>query len=111
MKSVKDILTVLKMVMRFGVKNEWMRHCEWEIIYPATPVNKELTVLSLADYKKIMDYISAHFSFQGLGIYISLSAGLRIGVQVFGEVVWIHFQRTLNLAKERKEKIRVIQKK
>ena len=25
-KSVKDILIVLKMVMKFGVKNEWMNH-------------------------------------------------------------------------------------
>ena len=26
MKSVKDILVVLKMVMKFGVKNEWMNY-------------------------------------------------------------------------------------
>ena len=30
-KSVKDILIVLKMVMKFGVKNEWMNHYEWDI--------------------------------------------------------------------------------
>ena len=35
-KSVKDILIVLKMVMKFGVKNEWMSYCEWEIKYPPT---------------------------------------------------------------------------
>ena len=28
-KSVKDILIVLKMVMKFGVKNKWMTYCEW----------------------------------------------------------------------------------
>ena len=27
-KTVKDILIVLKMVMKFGVKNEWMSYCE-----------------------------------------------------------------------------------
>ena len=26
-KTVKDILIVLKMVMKFGVKNEWMSYC------------------------------------------------------------------------------------
>ena len=30
-KTVKDILIVLKMVMKFGVKNEWMNYCEWDI--------------------------------------------------------------------------------
>lgn len=78
-KSVKDILIVLKMVMKFGVKNEWMPYCEWDIKYPSTPASKELEVLTVANHKKILDYIQAHFSFCGLGIYISLSAGLRIG--------------------------------
>lgn len=78
-KSVKDILIVLKMVMKFGVKNEWMPYCEWDIKYPSTPASKELEVLTVANHKKILDYIQSHFSFCGLGIYISLSAGLRIG--------------------------------
>lgn len=30
-KSIKDILIVLKMVMKFGVKNEWMNYYEWEV--------------------------------------------------------------------------------
>ena len=34
-KSVKDILIVLKMVMKFGVKNEWMDYQEWDIKYPS----------------------------------------------------------------------------
>lgn len=33
-KSIKDILIVLKMVMKFGVKNEWMNYYEWDIKYP-----------------------------------------------------------------------------
>ena len=35
-KSVKDILIVLKMMMKFGVKHEWMSYCEWDIKYPTT---------------------------------------------------------------------------
>ena len=51
-KSVKDILIVLKMVMKFGVKNEWMNYYEWDIkkhmlshkdIFP----NKMLLILKL----------------------------------------------------------------
>lgn len=78
-KSVKDILIVLKMVMKFGAKNEWMSYYEWDIKYPTSSVNKELEVLSVANHRTILNYIQTHFTFTGLGIYISLSTGLRIG--------------------------------
>ena len=78
-KSVKDILIVLKMVMKFGVKNEWMNYQEWDIKYPSTSTTKELEVLTVANHKKILNHIQSHFSFTGLGIYISLCTGLRIG--------------------------------
>ncbi|MCM1313403.1 MAG: site-specific integrase [Roseburia sp.] len=78
-KTVKDILIVLKMVMKFGVKNEWMVHSEWDIKYPTSSAPKELEVLTVTDHKKIMDYVRKNFTFRNLGIYISLCTGLRIG--------------------------------
>ena len=78
-KSVKDILIVLKMVMKFGVKQEWMNYSEWDIKYPTTEKNKELEVLTVAHHKKILDYIRQNFTFRNLGIFISLSTGLLIG--------------------------------
>lgn len=78
-KTVKDILIVLKMVMKFGVKNEWMVHSEWDIKYPTSSAPNELEVLSVTDHKKIMDYVRKNFTFRNLGIYISLCTGLRIG--------------------------------
>lgn len=78
-KTVKDILIVLKMVMKFGVKNEWMNYYEWDIKYPTSSSSNELEVLSVNNHRKILDYIQTHFSFTGLGIYISLTTGLRIG--------------------------------
>ena len=78
-KSVKDILIVLKMVMKFGVKKEWMTYYEWDIKYPPSSENKVLDVLSGTNHRKILNHIQSHFTFMGLGIYISLSTGLRIG--------------------------------
>lgn len=78
-KTIKDILIVLKMVMKFGVKNEWMNYYEWDIKYPTTSTYKEQEVLPVANHRKILNYIQSHFTFTGLGIYISLSTGLRIG--------------------------------
>lgn len=78
-KTVKDILIVLKMVMKFGVKNEWMNYCEWDIKYPTIDTTKEMEVLTIANHKKILDFIKLNFTFRNLGIYISLTTGLRIG--------------------------------
>lgn len=78
-KSIKDILIVLKMVMKFGVKKEWMTYYEWDIKYPPSSENKVLDVLSVTNHRKILNHIQSHFTFMGLGIYISLSTGLRIG--------------------------------
>lgn len=78
-KSVKDILIVLKMVMKFGVKKEWMTYYEWDIKYPPSSENKVLDVLSVTNHRKILNHIQSHFTFMELGIYISLSTGLRIG--------------------------------
>ena len=36
-------------------------------------------MLSVANHRTILNYIQTHFTFTGLGIYISLSTGLRIG--------------------------------
>ncbi|MCD8295993.1 MAG: site-specific integrase [Prevotella sp.] len=78
-KTVKDTLIVLRMVMKFGVKNEWMNYYDWEIKYPSHEKKKELEVLSIAHHRKIMDYIKKNFTFRNLGVYVSLCAGLRIG--------------------------------
>lgn len=78
-KTVKDILIVLKMIMRFGVKNGWMSYREWDIKYPVTETAGEIDVLTIANHKKILDFIKHNFTFRSLGIYISLTTGLRIG--------------------------------
>ncbi len=78
-KTVKDILIVLKMVMKFGVKNEWMSYYEWDIKYPTTEMKKDLEVLTVTHHKKIMNYIKQNFTFRNLGVYVSLCTGLRIG--------------------------------
>ena len=78
-KTVKDMLIVLRMVMKFGVKNGWMNYCEWDIKYPTTVINKEMEVLTVTHHKKILEFIKQNFTFRNLGIYISLTTGLRIG--------------------------------
>lgn len=78
-KTIKDILIVLKMILKFGAKNGWYKNEPFEIQYPTTHKDNSLQILSKAQQKKIMNYIKEHFSFKNLGIYICLSSGMRIG--------------------------------
>ncbi|MBQ6033541.1 MAG: site-specific integrase [Prevotella sp.] len=79
LKSVKDMLIVLKMVVKFGAKHGWLRYQDWNIKYPTEQKSKELEVLSISHQKKLMQYVTENFTFRNLGIYICLSTGMRIG--------------------------------
>lgn len=78
-KTVRDMLVVLKMVVRFGIKLGCGWNTEWDIKFPPVQQNPELEVLSIDNHRKILKYIREHFTFKNLGIYICLSCGLRIG--------------------------------
>lgn len=78
-KSIKDILIVLKMVLKFGAKNKWISYEPYEIQYPTIRESQHVEVLSKTHQKKVMNYIQEHFTFRNLGVYICLSSGMRIG--------------------------------
>ena len=78
-KSVKDMLVVLKMVLKYGVKNGFMERRDIDVRFPTERERKEVEVLSLENQQKIMRYLRSNFSFMNLGIYICLCSGLRIG--------------------------------
>lgn len=78
-KSIKDILIVLKMVLKFGAKNKWISYEPFEIQYPTVREGQSVEVLSRTHQKKVMNYIQEHFTFRNLGVYICLSSGMRIG--------------------------------
>ena len=79
-RTIGDRLMVLKMIVKFASSKKWMEYCEWKVIYPtSTNAKAEINVLTPAEHKKTLDYIKDHFTFRALGIYISLTAGLRIG--------------------------------
>ena len=78
-KSVKDILMVLKMIRYFAVKHGYMPCHQIDIKFPTERMPRKVQALSLTEQKRLMDYVKANFSFMNLGVYICLSAGLRIG--------------------------------
>ncbi|MFA9193863.1 tyrosine-type recombinase/integrase [Flavobacterium sp. FBOR7N2.3] len=78
-KTIKDILIVLKMVLKFGAKNKWLEYQAFDIQFPTEREKHDVEVLSRTNQKKVMNYIQEHFTFRNLGIFICLSAGIRIG--------------------------------
>jgi integrase len=78
-KTIKDILIVLKMILKFGAKNKWLDYTPLDIQFPTEREKHTIEVLTRSDQKKIMNYIQEHFTFRNLGVYMCLSSGMRIG--------------------------------
>ena len=78
-KTVQDILIVLKMVYRYGVKLHFFAHEEWDIKFPTVQDKYEVDVLTIANQKRLLAYVRENFNFRNLGILICLSTGMRIG--------------------------------
>lgn len=78
-KSVKDILIVLKMILKFGVKHSLIPFRQIDIRFPTEREKTELEVMNRSDYKRLMAYLKVNFTFTNFGIYLCLNSGMRIG--------------------------------
>jgi integrase len=78
-KTIKDILIVLKMILKFGAKHKWFSYQPFSIQFPTEREKQVIDVLSRSHQKKLMGYVQEHFTFRNLGIYICLCVGMRIG--------------------------------
>ena len=78
-KTIKDILIVLRMILKFGAKKKCVNYTPFDIHFPTVRESQKMEVLSRTEQKKIMTYIQEHFTFRNLGVYICLCAGMRIG--------------------------------
>ncbi|MDR1762175.1 MAG: site-specific integrase [Bacteroidales bacterium] len=78
-KTIKDILIVLKMVLKFGAKNKFYEYTPFDVQFPTEREKHDVEVLSKTNQKRIMNYVQENFTFRNLGVYICLSTGIRIG--------------------------------
>ena len=78
-KTIKDILIVLKMILKFGVKNGMLEYRQIDIKFPTCHEKKSVEVLSRDNQRKLLDYVKENFTFRNLGIAICLCTGMRIG--------------------------------
>lgn len=78
-KTIRDIIIVLKMILKFGIKNGYLEYIQIDAKFPSKQEKKDFGVLSKADQKKFMEHLRNNFTFKNLGIFICLSTGMRIG--------------------------------
>ena len=78
-KTVKDMLVVLKMVCRFGIRKGYLPRSDWSVQLPAERKQKKVAVFSIDHQRSIMQYVAGHPTPRNIGIFLCLSTGLRIG--------------------------------
>ena len=78
-KTVRDILVVLKMILRYGTKHGLMELHQIDIVFPTQREKRDIEVLTITNQRELMTYVKENFTFLNLGIFICLSTGLRIG--------------------------------
>lgn len=79
LKTTKDLIILLKMILRHAIKMYGWQYVEMELKYPTACMAPHIEVLPRTHQRKIMQYVREHFTFRNLGILICLSTGMRIG--------------------------------
>lgn len=77
--TVKELVLVLKMILRHGASLGLCPRPDWVLHYPRQGHSPGLKTLRTEDVFRILDTIRGNPTPKGAGIYISLYTGLRIG--------------------------------
>ncbi|MBQ8657092.1 MAG: site-specific integrase [Prevotella sp.] len=78
--SVRSLLLVLKMIVRYGHRKGMFHDAEWSIRFPTAVHGVEaIPVMSLIHQRRLMKHLQQNLCCRNLGILISLCTGMRIG--------------------------------
>lgn len=78
-KTVRDMVAVLKSIVKYGNKHGIFHFEEWEIEYPTNTENKLLPTLSLNHQRILMNHLIEQPTQQNIGVLLALCTGMRIG--------------------------------
>lgn len=77
--TVRGLLIVLKMILRFGEKQGMVGHRVIETRFPTQRIRSQMPVLSVVEEQRMLSYLANHRSTYNLGLQICLFTGIRIG--------------------------------
>lgn len=77
--TVKGIILVLKMIVRYCEKQGWMDVRIYDISLPKKRKRPNAQVLAVEDEKRLLTWLASHRTLRNIGLMICLCCGLRIG--------------------------------
>lgn len=78
-KTIRDIVSVLKLSMKYAMKGKLIEYIDLDFYYPSSNIKGKLYIFSKNEQKKIIDYTMDRKNGKDIGILLSLYTGLRIG--------------------------------
>ena len=78
-KTVRDIMLVLKMILRWGAKYSYCSYPDWKLRFPPQKGATSDKILTGEEHRRLAKYVREHLTNKNLGLYLCLGTGLRIG--------------------------------
>ena len=78
-KTVRDIIAVLRAIVKYGARQKLFEREDWQLDYPTTVDDTKLPILSLTHQRKLMAYLTQQPDARNIGILLALCTGMRIG--------------------------------
>jgi integrase len=78
-KTVRDMIAVLRSIVKYGGKHRIFSYEEWEVEYPTNTEVKRLPTLTLNHQRTLMSHLMGNPTPQNIGVLLALSTGMRIG--------------------------------
>ena len=77
--TVKGIVLVLKMIVRYCEKQGWMAVRPLDVSYPKKRKKPNPQVLDVDDERHLLSWLTSHRTLRNIGLLVCLCCGLRIG--------------------------------
>ncbi len=78
-KTIRDIISILKLSIKYAIKNKMMEMIDLDFYYPNDCLKNKLKVLSKGEQRKLISYLLQKNYEKDMGILLSLYTGIRIG--------------------------------
>ena len=115
-KSIKDIMVVFKLSLRYGFKKEYLSVFDLTVKYPKVTSKNDIEVLTSNEINKVVSFARNSVDTRDLGILIALLTGMRIGeisALKYSDICFksntINISRTLQRIYTKKEKTKIIE--
>lgn len=115
-KSIKDIMVVFKLSLRYGFKKDYIVSFDLTIKYPKVTTKNYIEILSSNEINRIVKFVRNSDDTRDIGILIALLTGMRIGeisALRYSDICFksntINISRTLQRIYTKKEKTKIIE--